>query len=83
MRDGIATIAWRARMLHERGLARQCLDCTERTHRLGGPLGVALLEAFSDLGWLRRSRETRAIQVTLKGQFELRQQLGVEVHFPG
>ena len=66
-----------------RGLARQCLDWTERTHHLGGPLGVALLEAFSELGWLRRSRETRAIQVTLKGQFELRQRLGVEVHLPG
>jgi hypothetical protein len=65
------------------GLARQCLDWTERTHHLGGPLGVALLDAFSELGWLRRFRETRAIQVTLKGQFELRQQLGVEVHLRG
>jgi DNA-binding transcriptional ArsR family regulator len=66
-----------------RAVARQCLDWTERTHHLGGPLGVALLEAFSELGWLRRSRETRAIQVTLKGQFELRRQLGVEVHLRG
>jgi len=63
-------------------VARQCLDWTERTHHLGGPLGVALLEAFCRQAWLRRSRATRAIQVTLKGQFEFRQRLGVEVHLP-
>ena len=66
-----------------RGVARQCLDWTERTQQQKGPLGVALLEAFCELTWVRRSRNTRAIQVTLKGQFELRQQLGVEVHLPG
>lgn len=61
------------------GLARQCLDWTERTHHLAGPLGVALLDAFCNRGWLRRSDETRAVQVTPKGQIELKRQLGVEL----
>ena len=59
------------------GLARQCLDCTERTHHLAGPLGVQLLAALCDAGWLRRSRESRAVQMTPKGIAGLKQQLGI------
>jgi DNA-binding transcriptional ArsR family regulator len=44
-----------------RGLARQCLDWTERTHHLAGPLGVRLLAAFCAAGWLRRSKDSRAV----------------------
>jgi DNA-binding transcriptional ArsR family regulator len=60
-----------------RGLARQCLDWTERSHHLGGPVGVRLMSALCDDGWLRRSNETRAIQVTPKGDMELRRQFGI------
>ncbi len=33
-----------------RGVARQCLDWTERRHHLAGPLGVKLLEAMTQRG---------------------------------
>lgn len=61
------------------GLARQCLDWTERQHHIAGPLGVALLSALCASGWLRRGRESRAIEVLPKGRRELRAQLGVDV----
>ena len=51
-----------------RGIARQCLDWTEREHHLAGPLGVALLTAFCERDWLRRSSETRALQITPAGR---------------
>jgi len=61
-----------------RGLARQCLDWTERTHHLGGPLGRQLMTTWCDAGWLRRSKLSRAVQVTPRGAGELRRQLGVD-----
>lgn len=54
-----------------RGLARQCLDWTEREHHLAGPLGVALLTAFCERDWLRRSAETRALHITPRGRAAL------------
>lgn len=64
-----------------RGLARQCLDWTEREHHLAGPLGVGLLATMGRNGWLLRSHETRAIRVTPKGRAELKRHLGVELPF--
>lgn len=55
-----------------RGLARQCLDWTERRHHLAGPLGVALLNVLCSNGRLRGSRESRAVHVTPKGRSALR-----------
>jgi len=66
-----------------RGLARQCLDWTERTHHVAGPLGVGLLEALCARGWMRRSKESRAIRVTPKGRVELKRQLGISVQALG
>jgi len=63
-----------------RGLARQCLDWTEREHHLAGPLGVRLLARFCAIGWLRRSASSRAIEVTPRGRAALREQLGVDDH---
>ena len=60
-------------------LARQCLDWTERQHHLSGPLGTELLGALCARGWLRRRRETRAVEVLPKGRQELRAQLGIDV----
>jgi DNA-binding transcriptional ArsR family regulator len=62
-----------------KGLARQCLDWTEREHHLAGPLGVQFMGALCTNGWLRRSKSSRAIEVTPKGSMELRAQLGVQV----
>lgn len=61
----------------QRGLARQCLDWTERTHHLAGPLGVQLLGVLCATGWLRRTNGSRAVQVTPKGRAALKEQLGL------
>ena len=61
-----------------RGIARQCLDWTERSHHLAGPLGVGLLARLCDSGWLRRPRESRIIRVTPRGWIGLREHLGIE-----
>jgi len=62
------------------GLARQCLDWTERSHHLAGPLGVQLMRALCAAGWLRRSPSSRAIQVTPKGWAGLKAQLDIDQH---
>jgi DNA-binding transcriptional ArsR family regulator len=61
-----------------RGLARQCLDWTERTHHLAGPLGAELMRVLCTAGWLRRVKESRAIRVTPKGWGELKRHLGLD-----
>lgn len=60
-----------------RGLARQCLDWTERVPHLGGPLGVHLLAALCAKDWLRVSKSSRVVMVTPKGWVELERSLGV------
>ncbi len=62
-----------------RGLARQCLDWTERQHHLAGPVGAALMSALCASGWLRRAHHSRAMELLPKGRQELRSQLGVEL----
>lgn len=64
-------------------LARRCLDWTERQHHVAGPVGAELLRALCASGWLRRGRETRAVEVLPKGRRELRAQLGVDVDHIG
>jgi len=49
-------------------LARQCLDWTERRPHLAGTLGVTMYKRFSELGWIVRSRKSRAVRVTLEGR---------------
>jgi DNA-binding transcriptional ArsR family regulator len=63
---------------NRRGLARQCLDWTEREHHLAGPLGVQFMSLLCANGWLRRSKLSRAVRVTEKGWVGLKEQLGVE-----
>jgi len=60
-----------------RGLARQCLDWTERRHHLAGPLGVALLSRMVALGWIDADKASRAVRLTALGQAELLARLGV------
>jgi DNA-binding transcriptional ArsR family regulator len=61
-----------------RGLARQCLDWTEREHHLAGPLGVQFLDLLCRKGWLRRPPAGRAVEVTPQGRAGLRDALGVD-----
>ena len=60
-----------------RGLARQCLDWTERRHHLAGPLGVRFLAVLCENGWMQRSGTSRAIVVTPLGWSGLESSLGI------
>lgn len=60
-----------------RGLARQCLDWTERRHHLAGPLGVSFMAVLCSSGWLLCSKPSREIQVTPQGRIGLKEQLGI------
>lgn len=62
-----------------RPLVRYCVDWSEQRHHLAGALGAALLIRLADLGWLRRSPTSRAVQVTDDGRRGLAGTLGVEV----
>jgi DNA-binding transcriptional ArsR family regulator len=61
-----------------RGLARQCLDWTERTHHLAGPLAVQFMSVLCMSGWLWRETDSRAVRITPKGRQELKRHLGVD-----
>jgi DNA-binding transcriptional ArsR family regulator len=60
------------------GVARQCLDWTERTYHLAGPLGAEVLRILCARGWLRRSKTSRAVQITPIGRMEIKFHLGVD-----
>jgi DNA-binding transcriptional ArsR family regulator len=51
-----------------RPFARPCLDWSERKHHLAGALGAALLEKMLSEDYLKKSRNSRAVVVTTKGQ---------------
>ena len=61
------------------GIARQCLDWTEREHHVAGPLGTRLMAALCERGWLVRSKSSRAVQVTPLGAAAFRETLGVDI----
>jgi DNA-binding transcriptional ArsR family regulator len=64
---------------HKRAFARQCLDWSERRHHLAGALGAALLNYLLESGWVRKSKDSRAVIVTAKGQSGLYEMLNVTV----
>jgi DNA-binding transcriptional ArsR family regulator len=66
-----------------RGVARRCLDWTERRHHLAGPLGVKLLAAMSARGWLALEAKGRAVRLTPQGAAALRDLLDVSLDDDG
>lgn len=62
-----------------RGLARPCIDWTERRRHLAGPLAARLLVRLFELGWIERGRETRAALLTPAGRAGLREVFGLEL----
>jgi DNA-binding transcriptional ArsR family regulator len=50
-----------------RPVCRACLDWSERKPHLGGGLGAALLARMLEVGWMRRTPRSRAIQLTAPG----------------
>ena len=61
-----------------RGLARQCLDWTERRHHFTGPLDVQFMTVLRSFGWQQRSKTSLAIPVTPPGWAGLKKHLGVD-----
>lgn len=68
-----------AALRSKRGLARQCLDWTERQRHLAGPLGVALCDRLESLGWIVRDRASRAADLTPAGREALRERLNLDL----
>ena len=50
-----------------RRFAHACFDWSERRDHLAGSLAVALLDHSLDQGWLRRTKASRALQLTPPG----------------
>jgi DNA-binding transcriptional ArsR family regulator len=63
----------------KRSFARPCLDWSERKHHLAGSLGAALLDQMLVNGWIRRTKDSRAMIVTRKGQQALLDKLRIEL----
>lgn len=56
---------------------RPCLDWSERRSHLAGRLGAALCRHCLDQGWVRRSRDSRALSVTPSGMAAFDKLFGV------
>jgi hypothetical protein len=53
-----------------------CVDWSERRDHFAGPLAVALLDNFVERGWLQRSAESRALDVSASGRAGLAELFG-------
>src|SRR5215469_9965705 len=60
-----------------RHLCRACLDWTERRPHVGGAIGAALAERWLTIGWIARTKDSRAITVTPEGERGFRDTLGL------
>jgi DNA-binding transcriptional ArsR family regulator len=47
---------------------RPCLDWSERRHHMAGSLAASLLDKMLSADWIRRTKNSRAIIITAKGQ---------------
>jgi hypothetical protein len=58
------------------------VDWTEQRHHLSGGLGRGLLERLTELGWIRSSRSTRAVEITDAGSEGLRHTFDIDLIEP-
>ena len=56
-----------------------CLDWSERRYHLKGVVGAELLCRCLDLGWFKRERDSRALQLTPAGRAGLAEVFGVRM----
>jgi DNA-binding transcriptional ArsR family regulator len=59
-----------------RALCRPCLDWGERRHHLGGALGAALLARVFELNWASRTKDSRVVAFTPRGEAAFRARVG-------
>jgi DNA-binding transcriptional ArsR family regulator len=62
-----------------RTFLRPCLDWSERRHHIAGSLAAALLDKMLSADWIRRTKNSRAIITTAKGQKEIYARLKLNV----
>ena len=58
---------------------RPCLDWSERRYHLAGHVGAEICRRCLELGWFKRERETRALQLTAAGRTGLAELFGLRV----
>lgn len=54
--------------LQRRSFLRPCLDWSERRHHIAGSLAAALLDRMLEDDWMRKTKNSRALVITAKGQ---------------
>lgn len=62
-----------------RRFAFGCLDWSERRPHVGGALGAALLGVALKRRWVLRELDSRALEITPRGQSELRNRFGISL----
>ena len=62
-----------------RMFCQPCLDWSERRYHLKGIVGAALLCRCLELGWFRRTRDSRALKLTPEGRNGLVNVFGIEI----
>lgn len=58
-------------------LIKACLDFSERRYHLSGLLGEAFFNKMLELGWIRKTQNSRAIMITEIGKEELSKRLSI------
>lgn len=74
-----------AKSAGRRIFCRACLDWSERRYHVAGFVGAEIWRRCLELGWLRQTRGSRAVQVTAAGRRGLRERFNVEIdgqHIP-
>jgi hypothetical protein len=66
-----------------RTFCRPCIDWSERRPHLAGALGAALATRFFDLGWVARTRDSRALQISGEGERGFAEIFGVRLEAEG
>jgi DNA-binding transcriptional ArsR family regulator len=62
------------------GLARRCLDWTERRHHVAGPIGNRILGRCLELALLTKAPGSRMVKLTGSGGKFFRQELGISIY---
>jgi DNA-binding transcriptional ArsR family regulator len=62
----------------KRIFCRPCLDWSERRYHVAGHVGAEICRRCLEYGWLKRQRDTRALQLTPSGQRGLEDSFGLK-----
>jgi hypothetical protein len=63
----------------KRTVVRYCIDWSEQRHHLAGALGRGLRDRLTELGWIRRSKTNRAVQLTKPGRDGLQEMFAISL----